>query len=256
MSASPRCVACIACVVLGSVAVSAQQKPQAQLSGFSVVLVQGDQQDGPSSDLPPAARAAIADIKDFLPFKSYRLLDSSWTLASNAAQDYSSRLRGGGQDYQVRIGSKVEDATSRVEVKFTLRDAGSDQQQPWPFGSTRTHEQHGDATTRANLAKEEANVASLEAELSVLRENFQDSHPKVQDLRSRIAESRRRIEQLRQQVHANDGRTGSWYAASQGPLIDTSFTMRLGETVVVGTSRVGGDKALIALLTAVAGSGK
>jgi hypothetical protein len=35
-------------------------------------------------------------------------------------------------------------------------------------------------------------------------------------------------------------------------VIDTSFTMDIGETVVVGTSRVrGGDKALIALLTAV-----
>ena len=35
-------------------------------------------------------------------------------------------------------------------------------------------------------------------------------------------------------------------------IIDTSFTMDVGETVVVGTSRLKGDKALIALLTAVA----
>jgi hypothetical protein len=35
-------------------------------------------------------------------------------------------------------------------------------------------------------------------------------------------------------------------------VIDTSFTMDIGETVVVGTSRLQGDKALIALLTAVA----
>jgi hypothetical protein len=34
-------------------------------------------------------------------------------------------------------------------------------------------------------------------------------------------------------------------------IIDTSFTMDIGETVVVGTSRLQGDKALIALLTAV-----
>jgi len=32
--------------------------------------------------------------------------------------------------------------------------------------------------------------------------------------------------------------------------------MDVGETVVVGTSRVAGDKALIALLTAVAHAGK
>jgi hypothetical protein len=37
-------------------------------------------------------------------------------------------------------------------------------------------------------------------------------------------------------------------------IIDTSFTMEIGETVVVGTSRLKGDKALIALLTAVPSS--
>jgi hypothetical protein len=34
-------------------------------------------------------------------------------------------------------------------------------------------------------------------------------------------------------------------------VIDTSFSMDVGETVVVGTSRLKGDKALIALLTAI-----
>ena len=42
---------------------------------------------------------------------------------------------------------------------------------------------------------------------------------------------------------------GSVSAAST--VIDSSFTMEVGETVVVGTSRLGGDKALIALVTAV-----
>jgi len=36
-------------------------------------------------------------------------------------------------------------------------------------------------------------------------------------------------------------------------IIDTTFSMDVGETVVVGTSRLGGgDRAIIALLTAVA----
>jgi hypothetical protein len=35
------------------------------------------------------------------------------------------------------------------------------------------------------------------------------------------------------------------------PLIDTSFRMDVGETVVVGTSRLQGSTALIVLLTAV-----
>jgi hypothetical protein len=41
------------------------------------------------------------------------------------------------------------------------------------------------------------------------------------------------------------------YAPGGATLIDTTFTMTLGETVVVGTSRMrGGNRALIVLLTA------
>lgn len=41
-------------------------------------------------------------------------------------------------------------------------------------------------------------------------------------------------------------------SAARTSMIDTSFTMDVGETVVVGTSRLkGGSRALIALLTAV-----
>jgi hypothetical protein len=65
----------------------------------------------------------------------------------------------------------------------------------------------------------------------------------VNNLTQRLDELRRR-EEL--------GRRG-FVAGGRGyTIIDTSFTMDVGETVVVGTSRVkGGDKALIALLTAV-----
>src|SRR4029079_16113536 len=51
--------------------------------GFSVVLVLGEMQGtgtGPADSVPPAARKALVDMKDFLPYKSYRLLDSQWTL--------------------------------------------------------------------------------------------------------------------------------------------------------------------------------
>ena len=84
MKTSFRHLTCAACVLFTCVAAHAQQKPAApQLRGFSVVLVQGDQ-EGTSSELPAAERAAINDVRDFLPFKSYRLLDSSWTLGSAA----------------------------------------------------------------------------------------------------------------------------------------------------------------------------
>ena len=44
-------------------------------------------------------------------------------------------------------------------------------------------------------------------------------------------------------------------APSRGSIIDSSFIMQPGETVVVGTSRLGGDKAIIALVTAAKKAG-
>ena len=55
------------------------------LQGFSIVLVLGDVQDGATGDnIPAAARAALADLKDFLPYRSYRVLDTAWVLASSS----------------------------------------------------------------------------------------------------------------------------------------------------------------------------
>src|SRR5687767_9017729 len=80
-----------------------------QLQGFSIVLVEGDLAEGKDSALPRAVQAAIGDIKDFLPFRSYRLLDSAWILGSNRAGDVTSRLRAGEQDFVVALGAVVAD---------------------------------------------------------------------------------------------------------------------------------------------------
>ena len=56
---------------------SDKSAPQA----FSVVLVLGEAQASTMQDnVPAAARKALADMKDFLPYKGYRLLDTQWTL--------------------------------------------------------------------------------------------------------------------------------------------------------------------------------
>jgi hypothetical protein len=59
-----------------------------------VVLVLGDLQGGPapaSEAVPAAAAKALADLKDFLPYKSYRLLDAQWTTGTDRV---TSSLRG------------------------------------------------------------------------------------------------------------------------------------------------------------------
>jgi hypothetical protein len=69
--------------------------------GFSVALVLGEMQAGSSPDsLPVGARKALADMRDFLPYKSYRLLDTQWILccgSTKAGTGVSGRLRGTSQ---------------------------------------------------------------------------------------------------------------------------------------------------------------
>src|SRR3712207_3434693 len=87
-------------LLIGAAAAGAQQRPQpapqgspqhaaAPLQGFSIVLLEGDLQAGKDSDLPLAAQTAITDVREFLPYRSYRVLDAAWTLASNSAGEYS-----------------------------------------------------------------------------------------------------------------------------------------------------------------------
>lgn len=265
MRNTARSLACVVCLLFVSGTASAQTKAQPQLRGYSVILLQGDQQPGTDSDLPPAARAAIADVKDFLPFRSYRLLDSSWTLASDTVHEYSSRLRGVDQDYQVTVGSSVATDGSKVDVRFSLVEARS--QTSWTPTLETLKSRTADTTTaflRSQVTDEESRLEIMQGELVKLREKLNARHPDVLSLQSRIEEAKTRLADLQRKasdanlaVRLEQGTVKRSWIAHPGPaVIDTSFTMRLGETVVVGTSRVGGDKALIALLTAVPASGK
>jgi hypothetical protein len=73
--------------------------------------------------------------------------------------------------------------------------------------------------------------------------------------RAEVAQNRAEIDATRQRIIDIEFEIESLQkdarSTSGGALIETSFTMSLGETVVVGTSRMrGGNKALIVLLTA------
>jgi hypothetical protein len=200
--------------------VPAQGAASSLTQGFSVVLVLGDLQGGSTPDnVPAAAKKALADMKDFLPYKSYRLLDSEWLLGST---NVATRLRGvDDQEYALNLmASAPRDGSKGLYVSFQLREA------------------------------EPARTTATSAEAAVERE-------------------RRLVEQIArargtggQNAGASTGvgagvGVGSGVSAGVTPrasafVISTSFTMDVGETVVVGTSRLrGGDKALIALLTAV-----
>ena len=163
--------------------------------GYSVVLVLGDMQGTSATDgnVPAAARKALADMKDFLPYKSYRLLDAQWILGS---QKTISRLRGANdQEYELTLRG-IQISGGKLNVTFRLAEPGALLAvKPSPDAESR------EKGTREAALKE----ATIRA------------------------------------AHA---------------VIDTTFAMDVGETVVVGTSRVAGEKALIALLTAVAQPGR
>ena len=228
-------------VLLVAAPVWAQAAASNALQGFSIVLVLGDMQDGATSDnIPAAARAALADLKDFLPYRSYRVLDTAWVLASSVTrQAVSSRLQGPDeQDYEVML-ERTPVGASSLQVQFEMR------------------EPDGNAERRAAIADREA---ALRAEIQQLM----SAHAALENQyrRAEAAQNRGDADALRQRLAENEialetrQRQGR-YAPGGATLINTSFTMAPGETVVVGTSRMrGGNKALIVLLTAATRSTK
>jgi hypothetical protein len=237
---------------------SKPQWPMERIQGFHVVLVVGETQPGsaaPSDDLPAGARKALADMAEFLPYKHYRVLDAQWSsCCSGAASRISGRLQGvmgiPVQGDEVRVVQRpyafVVSASSSahgIQTRFVLSADDGGQ------GQGRASNQA--AAEAAQLARRRAD---LEADLKTLSLEIRETQKQVELgtsreldlrlLRDRFGKLERELEALRQV-----GTQGGPVAAR--PIIDSSFTMDAGETVVVGTSRLGGDKALIAIVTAV-----
>jgi hypothetical protein len=214
-------------------------RPQA----FSVSLVLGEMQaaSAGTDTVPAADRKALTDVKDFLPYKAYRLLDSQWTLCcgrpSMVSTPIVTRLRGPEeQDYNVQIVPSSA-GNGKYYVHFAL----------WEPRAADAAEVRVEAA--ASTAALEAQYEELRRHLAELRETQNENHPDVVQTRNKIEALERAAVDMRNSESTRRRLVGS---APRSAIIDTSFTMDVGETVVVGTSRLKGDKALIALLTAVA----
>jgi hypothetical protein len=235
--------------------------------GFSVVLVLGDIQGATSvDDVPPAARKALTDMRDFLPFKSYKLLDAAWLMCcSTGGQGSASQMLRGPEDveYELRLDTARFEG-SRVSVRFSLRSnpgaVAADAVAMSSAAALRSTErrlanlmdqralidkQIGEARKKVEVGVAPAtDVAKLELELRRVEREIQE----VQETAVHAANSRATAN-----TRGARGSAGTPTAyGSRSTIIDTNFTMDVGETVVVGTSRLkGGSRALIALLTAV-----
>jgi hypothetical protein len=268
----------VAALICGAEAVSARQAPEtqspsskkfanaetpegSQRQGFSVVLLLGDMQGNDGQDsVPAAARRALVDIKDFLQYKSYRLLDTQWTLCCATSSSAVTRLRGlEDQEYELELRSMPESA-GRLSVRFILRDGGDTK----GMGSS----------TKMDTERTKESGASDGGLAAVNKEIYQLERERS-DLNIEVANRRRKVEvgtldptevkRVEAQLQAVNQRLSALnllkqqMAAQPTPVkvsgktvIDTSFRMDVGETVVVGTSGLkGGNRALIALLTAV-----
>jgi len=142
---------------------------------FQIALVQADNLAGalPQQAVPKGVQKALADIQDFLPFKSYRLLDSSL-------------VRGSGEAHARLTGPNEQE----YDAGFMFREAGD-----------------GILIDPFNLVK--------------------TPKPSGQPLPPGAAP--RALE----------------------PTQTSSFRIRRGETVVVGSSRINDSSALIVVLTAL-----
>jgi hypothetical protein len=227
--------------------------------GFSVVLLLGDMQGGDAQEnIPVSARKALADMKDFLPYKNYRLLDTQWIIGGSSPA--ITRLRGvDEQEYELEIRASPTlmpgtgaPSPNSVAVRFLLREPGESA----PADSTRTP-LHPKEIAKADPAALEISreIFQLERERDDLQLQIEQKRRKVevgaadpgevQRMQTQLSAVTRRVAELKQAF------TSTAAKAAGRPVIDTSFRIDDGETVVVGTSKVkGGGKALIALLTA------
>jgi hypothetical protein len=208
----------IAATLLYAASVSAQSTQR----GFSVVLLLGETQNAAGGDgLPPAAalRKALSDVKDFLPYKGYRVLDTQWLRGG------STRMKGpDDQEYDVDLAADeimpnpFHPKEGMLNVVFHLQEVGA---------AANSSEEYGRSIQAADLEKQRTSMLA--------------QMPSAQG--AMVQEMKARLERLEKQIRLAKARK----------LIDSRFEMAIGETVVVGTSKIGGDKGLVVLLTSVAG---
>jgi hypothetical protein len=243
------------------------------IHGFSIVLVVGDMQGtaGANDTVPGAAKKALADMRDFLPYKNYRLLDAEWMLCCGGSFGaVSGRVRGPEeQDYSYSLTTNgVSD--SKITVHFSMREAPATPAvaaagSASPFKSAPMSD-----TARADysrqlyeatkeLGESERQLENLKPKVAAgvtAKEDYQAAEQRYARAAEREAELRRTLGQLRLQPRSPDhpderlekkARGGSMQSRN---IMDSTFSIAVGETVVIGTSRLKGEKALIALLTA------
>jgi hypothetical protein len=156
------------------------------------------------------------------------------------------------QEYELKlVTSRTEN--SRVFVRFSLFGAGAPEVmvESTAAMSRTTGRKIADLRDQATLLEKQ--IKDVKSRVDVGTSPGTEI-PKLEvDLRRVNREIVDLLERLNEHNNGrSNARGGATAPLARSSFIDTSFTMDVGETVVVGTSRLrGGTKAIIALLTAV-----
>jgi hypothetical protein len=211
------------------------------MRGFSVALVIGDLTGASTAadNLPAGAKKALSDMRDFLPYKSYRLLDTHWILCCSSAQaNVAGRLRGSDEDeYSFQIYARPASESAELAITFSLRDVGA------AFSGT-ADQAVTNVLSAADRSRRLSELQEIERRYLEARIKSGDNNTEQLKLRAELEDARRKVQEMER---ASMARTTP---RATRPVLDSTFNMKVGETVVIGTSRLKGDKALIALLTA------
>ena len=257
-----RGVAALVAVAIASVpaAAGAQQRARTPtradqvsalgLHGFSVVLVVGTLSgQGPTSSegVPESAKKALSDMKDFLPYKRYQLLDAAWMLCCGSPGGVSGRVRGpDDREYTYHV-DPIGAEAPKLNIRFSIRESG---EPPAPaLNATKISDtaklEHSRQLYDAQREREE-----MEVQLRSVKQKFEVGLATGPEMEAAAVRSRR-AEQRVQELQRMAGSTRPSARPGQN-IMDSTFAIAVGETVVVGTSRLNGDRALIAILTAAA----
>ena len=221
------------------------------IHGFSVILVVGYIQGTSSELVPDVAKKALNDMREFLPFKRYQLLDAAWMLCCGSYKSgVSGRVRGPNQqDYTYQV-DPIGMTDSKLNVRFSMREMhdSSPVLSPGKLSDSARLE-HSRQMYEAIRERDEAEMTAR---------NVKQKHDVgllgPGDLEAATLRHKRAVQRVDDLQHlAGGGKARS--GTSGHNIMDSTFSIALGETVVVGTSRLNGDQALIALLTAAAKPG-
>ena len=223
------------------------------IHGFSVVLVVGAMQGAAGSEadnVPETAKKALTDMRGFLPYKRYQLLDAAWMLCCGSAKSgVSGRVRGPNDlDYAYSV-DPITVSDSKLNVRFSMREVRETLAQPTPQGqlSDQARLEHSRQLYEAIRERDEASV--LARSLKQKYDVGLAPRPEKEAAELRHKRAAQRVEDLQ---HLGGARVSG---SSGRNIMDSTFSIAPGETVVVGTSRLHGDQALIAILTAAAKPG-